>query len=229
MTLWTAFVLGFLGSIHCAGMCGPIAISLPLDNMTQLTKVGAILQYNTGRIIGYAILGLLPGVLGMTIFLSGYQSTISVILGALLIIIALLLFFGAIASGAPGFFGRLIESIMSRFASHNSPLKFLSFGVANGFLPCGLVYAAIAGALSQESVASSLLYMITFGIGTIPMMFSIPFLAGGYFYRLRKWNKYILPLALLVVGALFLVRGLNVELPFHINSFLLREYEPMCH
>ena len=67
---WTALSVGFLGSFHCAGMCGPLALALPGSNGSMLSLVGGRLTYNLGRVVTYSILGLIAGLLGHKFSLS---------------------------------------------------------------------------------------------------------------------------------------------------------------
>lgn len=86
MELWTALVLGFVGSFHCVGMCGPIAMSIPRSSNSFLGLTGSALIYNTGRILTYAVFGLLFGFLGTGITIGGFQGTLSIILGSSIIL-----------------------------------------------------------------------------------------------------------------------------------------------
>ena len=83
--LWTAFTLGLLGSLHCVGMCGPIALALPYARESRFKTLSMVLQYNFGRITTYMIVGFLIGFLGKGLFLAGLQSWLSVFLGVVLL------------------------------------------------------------------------------------------------------------------------------------------------
>jgi sulfite exporter TauE/SafE len=82
MELWTALVLGFMGSFHCVGMCGPIAMSIPRSSSNFLSLTGSALLYNTGRVLTYSVFGLIFGFLGTGITIGGFQGSLSIILGA---------------------------------------------------------------------------------------------------------------------------------------------------
>ena len=80
-----AFTMGLIGSFHCVGMCGPLALSLPLNNDSFLSKFSGALLYNAGRIVTYAVFGFVFGVIGKSFALFGYQQWLSVILGVVII------------------------------------------------------------------------------------------------------------------------------------------------
>lgn len=215
--LLSALVLGLMGSFHCAGMCGPIAIALPLHGNTILEKTFGGALYNIGRTITYGIMGALFGLLGQGVEMLGFQQKISVVMGALMIISVLFpaLFKNKskLGKGWSRFVGSLKRAIGKMFSIRSfSSLFFI--GLLNGLLPCGLVYMAIAGAIGTGNVAQGSLYMILFGLGTIPMMLAIS-LAGNIMSQAvrRKINKLI-PVLVIVVGLLFILRGLSLGIPF---------------
>src|ERR1035441_277600 len=82
MDLWTAFLLGLVGSLHCAGMCGPLALALPAAGNTTAGYLLGRVAYNTGRIITYCLLGIVFGLAGWTFLLAGLQRWTSIALGA---------------------------------------------------------------------------------------------------------------------------------------------------
>ena len=215
--LLSALVLGLMGSFHCAGMCGPIAIALPPQGNTILQKIFGGSLYNLGRTITYGIMGALFGMLGQGIHLLGFQQKVSVVMGAFMIISVL---FPALFRNQYNldrslfsFVGKLKKSIGKLFAVRSFQSLFF-IGLLNGLLPCGLVYIAIAGAIGTGNTAEGAVYMILFGLGTIPMMLGIS-LAGnvlGLAVR-RKINK-IIPVLVVVVGLLFILRGLDLGIPY---------------
>ncbi len=215
--LLSALVLGLMGSFHCAGMCGPIAIALPLHGNTILQKIFGGSLYNLGRTITYGIMGALFGMLGQGIHLLGFQQKVSVVMGALMIISVL---FPALFRNQYNldrslfsFVGKLKKSIGKLFAVRSFQSLFF-IGLLNGLLPCGLVYIAIAGAIGTGNTAEGAVYMILFGLGTIPMMLGIS-LAGNVLELAvrRKINK-IIPVLVVVVGLLFILRGLDLGIPY---------------
>src|SRR5690606_11800519 len=149
--LVTAFTLGLLGSFHCVGMCGPLALSLPVQHLQGFHKLAGILVYNIGRVITYAILGAIFGLVGMSFHYFGWQQAFSIVLGSLLIVLFIsLLFRKRIFKNSliqRTWNRHLIQRITPLFHQKNFGALLL-IGMLNGLLPCGLVYMAIAGALA---------------------------------------------------------------------------------
>ncbi|HLP20289.1 MAG TPA: sulfite exporter TauE/SafE family protein, partial [Chitinophagales bacterium] len=171
--LIAALTIGFVGSLHCIGMCGPIALALPVYGQGVFNRIAGPLLYNTGRIITYGFLGMLFGLLGKGFVIGGYQQLLSIILGIL--ILASMLLPASIKSRlgmtkiiAP--FIAKIKSLLGRFLKQRTAGSFLIIGLLNGLLPCGLVYLAIAGAIATGDVINSGAFMMAFGIGTIPAL-----------------------------------------------------------
>ena len=215
--LFSALVLGMMGSFHCAGMCGPIAIALPLHGNTFLQKIFGGTLYNVGRTLTYGIMGALFGLLGQGIEMIGFQQWVSVIMGALMIVSVLFpaLFRNqySLDKSLFSFVGKLKKSIGKMFAVRSfSSLFFI--GLLNGLLPCGLVYIAIAGAIGTGSTVEGALYMILFGLGTIPMMLAISLAGNMMSLALRNRINKLIPVLVVVVGLLFVLRGLDLGIPY---------------
>ena len=218
MAIWiTALVLGLMGSFHCAGMCGPIAVALPLHGNTVPQKIFGGVLYNFGRTITYGIMGLVFGLLGQGLHLIGFQQKVSVIMGVIMIISVFfpVLFRNqySMDKSVFAFVGKLKKSIGKMFAIRSfSSLFFI--GLLNGLLPCGLVYMAIAGAIGTGSIAGGGLYMVLFGLGTIPMMLAISLAGNVLSLSVRKRINKLIPILVVVVGILFVLRGLSLGIPY---------------
>ena len=215
--LLSALLLGLMGSFHCAGMCGPIVIALPLHGNTILQKIFGGALYNIGRAITYGIMGAIFGMLGQGLQLIGFQQKVSVIMGIVMIISVL---FPSIFKNQYKldkswlkFIGKLKKSLGKLLTIRSFSSLFL-IGLLNGLLPCGLVYMALAGAIGTGEILLGTLYMVLFGLGTIPMMLSIS-LAGNLFSSAirNKINKLI-PILVVLVGIFFILRGLSLGIPF---------------
>lgn len=215
--LLSALVLGLMGSFHCAGMCGPIAIALPLHGNTVPQKIFGGALYNIGRTITYGVMGAIFGMLGQGVEMIGFQQKISVIMGVLMIVSVLFpaLFKNQYSMEKSWFsvVGKLKKSIGKMFTIRSfSSLFFI--GLLNGLLPCGLVYMAIAGAIGTGDIILGTLYMILFGLGTIPMMLSISLAGNILSLTVRnKINKFI-PVLVVIVGIFFILRGLSLGIPY---------------
>lgn len=213
----TAVIFGLLGSFHCLGMCGPIAFVLPLDRENKLISFIQAGLYHLGRLLSYATIGLVFGLLGKGLFLVGFQQKLSIIIGVLMILITIIpsSFFHQFNIVKP--FYILISKVkvgMGLYLKKSSFKAFLTMGLLNGFLPCGLVYMALLGAVSMGSSISGALYMFLFGLGTIPMMTGA--LIFGNFIKLSIRNKIqkAIPIFVLIIGLLFILRGLGLGIPY---------------
>ena len=217
VVLISALVLGLMGSFHCAGMCGPIAIALPLHGNAIPQKIYGGVLYNLGRTMTYGIMGAIFGLLGQGVEMIGFQQKISVIMGSIMIISVL---FPSIFRNQYrmdrswiSLVGRLKSAIGKLFSVRSfSSLFFI--GLLNGLLPCGLVYMALAGAIGTGEVVLGSLYMIMFGLGTIPMLLSIAIAGNIMSVAIRRKINRLIPVLVVIVGIFFILRGLNLGIPF---------------
>jgi len=217
MFLWTAFIVGLVGSAHCAGMCGPIALALPLRSESWLTRISGGLVYNTGRIITYMLLGAIFGLLGKGLHMAGFQLWASVIIGILMIAFVLVpIIFNKMPSlnqVFEGYSARLLSGFRNMFRTGGT-LSLLGIGLLNGILPCGLVYVAVAGAINTGDVVSAMLYMALFGAGTIPVMLAVSIAGTMISLKLRIFVNKLSPYVIVLLGVLFILRGLSLGIPY---------------
>lgn len=225
--LLAAISLGFLGSFHCVGMCGPIALALPVHNKTPLEKNLLIALYNFGRILTYSAFGLLAGIVGKSFALAGLQQTLSITLGIILLL-SVFLPFSKSVSGY-GFF-LWIKTSLSKAFSKNSKTSLFVIGLLNGFLPCGLVYTGIVGAAATGDIVKGILFMTFFGLGTVPMMYALPIIGNSISISMRNTIKKITPIAVGIVAVFLIARGLNLGIPY-LSPKLNTETESVncCH
>ena len=217
MDLITPLTIGLIGSFHCIGMCGPIVVALPLKKHNLLSKIIGAILYNSGRVFTYSVIGILFGLLGRGIHLAGFQQWISILLGIVMIITVLFPYFFrekiAIGSLFSGFAARLIVRL-KRLFTDRSYFSLLMIGILNGLLPCGLVYVAIAGAINSGTVVSGALFMVFFGIGTIPLLL-VAILAGNLIgYQIRSKILKVVPYFVFLLGVLFILRGMSLGIPY---------------
>ncbi len=215
--LYTALMIGLVGSMHCIGMCGPIAIALPLGRKSWFHRTLGGLTYNAGRIFTYGVLGALFGLLGKGIELAGLQRWASIGIGAVMILSIL---FPALFKGKIkleqflfGYAGKMVGKFRKLFAINSFP-SLLLIGLLNGLLPCGLVYVAVAGALNTNDIAGGVLFMIVFGIGTLPVMLAIPLLGNLIGTKFRRRYQHVLSSLVVILGVLFVLRGLSLGIPY---------------
>ena len=217
MVYISALTLGLLGSFHCVGMCGPIALAIPLKTDSWLARIFGGVLYNLGRAITYAIMGAVFGLLGRGLVMSGFQQWISVIMGAIMIlsVITPSIYknrFNA-DKGVFSFVGKVKMSLGKLFAKRSYG-ALLMIGLLNGLLPCGLVYFAIAGAIATGSSISGSLFMFIFGLGTLPMLLAISLIGNMITLELRKKITKLIPYAIVFIGVLFILRGLSLGIPY---------------
>lgn len=215
--IWSAFVIGLIGNLHCIGMCGPIALALPLGNKTKAQRRAAVVLYNLGRLSTYALFGLILGFLGEGLSLIGISQYISLVFGLLIVFIGLLSIFklkNPFANAA--FFSSytILKKSFSKQLQKRSNAAFFSMGVLNGFLPCGLIYVALAGALAAGNVPSAISFMLLFGIGTLPAMLLLPLFSYKIKPFLQQRWKLAIPILTLCFGLLMVIRGSNLGIPY---------------
>lgn len=227
---FTALSIGFVSSLHCLGMCGPLALLLPGANRSTAQLLMGGLVYNAGRILTYTLLGLFLGWVGQALVMADLQQAVTLILGILLVIGVLL--------------GFNLDQRLNRWPwltrwSHFLQIQFqrllvrrqhrFYFGLLNGLLPCGMVYLALAGALSMQDLWSGAAFMLFFGLGTLPAMLA-PFLLGqGLRQRLRGRVRLLQLAAMLLMGVALIVRGLAIQLPANLNFWAMIQHPVMCH
>jgi sulfite exporter TauE/SafE len=215
--LYAAFILGLLGSFHCVGMCGPIAFMLPLDRKSKLKKAMQLGLYHSGRLFAYMLIGVLFGLMGKGLSLFGVQQKISIAVGLLMILVIAIpqKSFNKYNFSKPIF--RLISKVkiaLGKELKKKSPDTFLTIGFLNGFLPCGLLYMAVFGAISFGSMSGSLLYMLVFGLGTVPLMTLVVFLGNFISGAFRQKIQKAIPVFVGLIGVLFILRGLGLGIPY---------------
>lgn len=215
--LITAFVLGLVGSLHCVGMCGPIAFMLPVDRTNNYKKVTQIAVYHIGRIFAYSLIGLIFGLIGKSLYIFGFQQQLSIGVGVLMILAVVVpqSVFNKYHFSKPIY--RLISKVKSALGSalkKKTADTFLTIGFLNGFLPCGLVYMALFAAIASGNALNGSLYMATFGLGTVPLMttaiYFSHFLKGAARQKIQK----IIPVFVVLIGVIFIFRGLGLGIPY---------------
>jgi sulfite exporter TauE/SafE len=202
---------GALGSVHCVGMCGPLALSLPgADRLPGRFLVERLL-YNGGRVITYAVLGGLVGLVGRVVSLAGFQQVLSVGIGTAMVLVAIVPWVGRQVrrlEQAPSAFLRRVTAPIGTLYRSGGPAAMLLIGLLNGLLPCGFVYAALATAVTAGDPLASMTFMAAFGMGTGPAMLGVSLLgrlaSTAWRTRLQRW----MPAGLAAVGLLLIVRGL---------------------
>jgi sulfite exporter TauE/SafE len=229
---WTAFTIGLFGSLHCIGMCGPIALAMPLQGKSRWQLMTNSLLYNLGRVVTYTIFGVFIGIIGEGIVFAGLQKILSILTGVSILLV--LIFSINIEKKVNAFpiFQSLYFKLkikLSQILKKGSNWTTLSVGLLNGLLPCGLVYLAMAGALSAGALWQSSLYMFSFGLGTIPLMLAFILIGNTAHQKYRIRLQKLYPAFLVVLAAWFIFRGVAFYLPPDFKLSAALEYLPLCH
>jgi sulfite exporter TauE/SafE len=218
--MWQAAVagilLGLVSSFHCVGMCGPLALALPVHHLQKMQQALAVLLYNVGRVITYSLLGGLFGWLGRRIYIAGFQQWFSITMGIVILVLAFLFYF-LNRSFSPAWlrgFHNSIQRVMGKLLQSPRLHHYFLLGMANGLLPCGMVYLAIAGALSTTGISESVLFMAAFGAGTLPAMLILSFFGVHLKLSLRRQIKKAVPYIVAGMAVLLILRGMNLGIPF---------------
>jgi hypothetical protein len=205
--------LGFVGSLHCAGMCGPLAAALPGCAPAAQGFISGRVAYKGGRITTYCALGALFGTVGRGFLLAGVQQSLSIGAGAAILIGLLVVRWRNPSAGLTRPVQWVKAALAQRIARRGNPALFV-FGLLNGLLPCGLVYAACAGAAATGSVPAGMGYMAAFGLGTVPMMVSASMAGSVIPVRLRLRLQGWVPLFLAMMGLVLILRGMSLGIPY---------------
>jgi len=215
--LWSAIILGLLGSFHCIGMCGPIAFMLPVDRTNSTKKVIQISIYHLGRVLAYSLIGLIFGLVGKSLCIFGLQQQLSIVIGIIMIVVVLI----PVQTFNKYNFSKPIYKIISKVKSAlGKALKkktadtFLTIGFLNGFLPCGLVYMAVFASITTGNAFQGALYMMLFGLGTIPLMTTAIYLGKFLNAAIKQRIQKAIPIFVVIIGLLFVLRGLGLGIPY---------------
>lgn len=219
MLTWiSALTLGLAGSLHCLGMCGPIALALPRapEGGRASRWIGRLL-YNAGRAVTYAGLGAIFGLVGHSIHLAGWQQGLSIACGMMVLVYVLTQWVGKRRFAFDTWWLRItapIQRALARRLGGGTPRGLFGIGLLNGLLPCGLVYIALAGAVETGNPANGALYMAIFGVGTTPLMFAVALVGPSLFARWRGRLQWVIPTGLVILSLLFIARGMNLGIPY---------------
>lgn len=232
--LYTAFLLGLISSLHCIGMCGPIAMMLPVAHNNPEKKALQIITYHVGRIFSYSMIGLLFGIIGRGFYFAGIQQQLSIFAGAAMIVMILfpVTIFSRYNFSKPIY--QLVSRLKAKLGKQFAKASFKSIGtlgILNGLLPCGMVYAAVFGALTMPKLYLSVAYMALFGIGTVPLMSGVVYLQRLFSIPIRNKIQKAIPIAIVCLGVLFILRGLGMGIPYISPSdlTLFVQAQPNCH
>ncbi|MES2849673.1 MAG: sulfite exporter TauE/SafE family protein [Bacteroidota bacterium] len=214
---FTAFAMGIIGSFHCIGMCGPLALALPLKDDSLFSKFTGALLYNSGRIVTYSFFGLAAGSIGQSFSFFGFQQGLSITAGALIALLVILPKLFPLVFKNKNFVGSFFEKLrqtFSRLFLKKNQSALFAIGVLNGLLPCGLVYLAIAGATATGNIIDAVIFMAAFGAGTLPVMWSIAFWGNFINVSLRQRIRKMYPYMMMLMACLLILRGMGLGIPY---------------
>jgi uncharacterized protein len=211
-----ALSMGLISSLHCIGMCGPIALALPLARGNRWQQLGGLLLYNAGRAATYALLGMLAAGLGMSMAWFGFLRYLSIAAGV--IMLAYVCWPSRLNTflHPPRFWQNGVNAVkkgMGRALKKNSLAGAAMLGTLNGLIPCGLVYLALISSMATGDVAHGGMFMLLYGIGTFPAMLAVGFAKQWFTPALRTKARKLAPVMLAVAGLWLVVRGATVQAP----------------
>jgi uncharacterized protein len=214
--LGVGFMIGCLSSFHCIGMCGPLSLSLPIQHLRKSQREFVLFLYNIGRVVTYSILGLLCGVAGRTFHIAGLQQTLSIVLGATLLVSAVTVI-AYRRNLRPAYLAPIYSFVyrnMNMLLQRRTNAGYFLLGITNGLLPCGMVYLALALAASLTHIGDSIAVMFGFGLGTLPAMLAVGYAGLSVSIRMRQNIRKSMPVLVIVSGILLILRGMNLGIPF---------------
>jgi sulfite exporter TauE/SafE len=224
------FFVGFFGSVHCLGMCGPLvlAYSLHIKGHEAETVIHVLppwekglfhhIAFHSGRILSYGLLGILSASLlqriGFIKFHTNLRGGVTIFGGGLMIFLGLTLlkvlplpgFFTSFSMNAASFWKRLLPPL---FQSQRLGSK-MALGLAAGFLPCGLSWAMIVKSATTENLGAGFLTMLSFGLGTVPALFLIGFSATFLSLQTRLLGERVAALSVIVMGLILVFKGARI-------------------
>jgi sulfite exporter TauE/SafE len=207
MIFGAALLLGFVNSLHCLGMCGPLHIAAMSRNNSYIHS----LFYHFSRLSIYALLGLLFGTFGFGLYLAGIQQPLSIISGVLIILFVMVGMNKVEAILYKPFHFLLGNKLSGVYQQHPIP-KIIMAGAINGLLPCGLVYMALLGSMVLQNAWQGALFMFLFGVGTLPVFILTTILPS--FFKLRFNYQFIAKTFGIVLGIYLIIRGMGLGIPY---------------
>lgn len=213
---YLALSMGLLSSFHCIAMCGPIALALPVQKGNKLQQFAGLAFYNIGRTLTYASLGIALGSLGSSFAWIGYLRYLSIFSGILMLLYVLWPARLYPYFHPPKFWQKFIQHLKKQMGEMLRSRKMQSWfllGILNGLLPCGLVYLALISSIATGNAFSGGLYMLMFGVGTLPAMMAVGFFKQWFSISLRYRIRKLTPIMLAIAGILLVMRGILIQYP----------------
>lgn len=212
--MWlAALIMGLAGSLHCAGMCSPLAMTI---TGMKGSAISNRILYNTGRITIYGLLGGVVASIGYILPISKYQNLLSLLLALALLTMAVVGITDVripFLSKAMIKFTNFLKNQFGKFLHRKGSLALLCLGGLNGLLPCGLTFVALSFCITLTTPVEGFFYMFLFGVGTLPVMLGFASIAG-FVTRKLKWDLKNVTTALMAIsGILLIVRVFLLHAP----------------
>jgi uncharacterized protein len=207
-------VLGFVSSLHCVQMCGPVVLTYSVAANSAGNRhplLGLHLAYNAGRTVTYMLLGAIAGLAGNAMSwvgrLAGFENTAAIIAGAAMVVTGIAM----LGFGIRNWRGLAMPSRLLRPAGKliavPSPISKFALGLIMGFLPCGLVYAALMKAVGAGTALGGALTLFGFGVGTSAALILVGLGSSATTRKIARWGTAISAVTVLTMGVILIVRG----------------------
>jgi len=226
---YLVLALGFVSSLHCLQMCGPIVLTYSVSANSEAGRrslLGLHLAYNAGRTLTYMLLGAIAGFAGGTVgfvgHLAGVENVAAIVSGCAMVLAGLVLFglapgrLGSLAGRGFAMPARLLRPVGKLISSHAAGSKF-ALGLLMGFLPCGLVYAALMRALGAATATGGAMVLLAFGLGTSAALIAVGLGSSVVTRKLARWGTTISAVTVMVMGAILIYRGAFAPHVMHCN------------
>jgi len=223
---YLVLAFGFVSSLHCVQMCGPIVLTYSVAANTGAARrslLGLHLAYNSGRTLTYMLLGAIAGLLGGTMGwvgrLAGVENVAAIVAGIALVVAGLALFgFGTGIKGWRGFAlpTRFLRPVGKLISSPSAAAKF-AMGLLMGFLPCGLVYAALMKAMGAATPLGGALTLLAFGMGTSVALIAVGLGSSAATRKLARWGTTVSAVTVIAMGAILIARGAMAGSAMHCH------------
>jgi len=225
-----ALVMGIAGSLHCVGMCGPLISIMPYDRTSRIKFITTKALNHLGRITTYILLGIVFGLMGKAIVAAGFQQWLSIISGILILLMVLWPKRWTKFSPKSKIFGftSWVKSRFSLLLKTRKPSTLYFLGVLNGLLPCGLLYMALAASISTGSATNGALFMLMFGLGTVPALVLVGVFANKLKQRFANSFMKVSRVLLVMTAFLLIVRGSNLGIPYLSPKVNVKNAEMEC-
>ena len=213
VTITMALLMGLTGSLHCAGMCGPIIWIMPFHMVNGFKRWLSIGLYHFGRISVYALMGSVLHSF-KAFFNPQWQQYISIGLGALFLLIGIVSFIPNKISAIKLPWTEFVKKQLGRFIGSPRPASLFFSGMLNGLLPCGLVYMALSMSMTANSLPQAIGLMYAFGLGTIPALVALTVLKSRATFLRTNHIRKMVPVVMFAFGCIFILRGMNLGIPY---------------